>query len=116
MEHFTILEKICNNLPNSLEPGTTIYIFSAAIYDTWSNGTELEQNIAKKLITLWQSHLTITLTENYKKTKHHKNRPEYDNYCKKWIESKYKEYNDNKGIGCALKYLWESKYGSRVWI
>ena len=32
MEQLTVLEKICNNLFDSMECGTATYIFAAAIY------------------------------------------------------------------------------------
>ena len=56
MEQLAIIEKICNNLFDSLEPGTASYIFAAAIYDTWTadNSTQLENNLAKRLIIIWR--------------------------------------------------------------
>jgi hypothetical protein len=118
MEHLAILEKICDNLFDSLEPTTPIYIFAAAIYDTWwaPESTELEKNLAKRVVDLWEAELNQRMIEAYRSTKNDKNRLEADNYYKKWLESYFKLYRDNKGARSAIWHLWESKYGARyVW-
>ena len=115
MEQLAILEKICNNLFDSLECGTATYIFAAAIYDTWwHNGTELEKNLAKRLVSLWEGELEVGMMEAYKKTKYDEKRLDQDEYYKKWIESAYITYSDNQGIRCALRQLSERKYGIRL--
>lgn len=114
MEQLAILEKICDNLFDSLEYGTATYIFAAAIYDTWwNNGTDLEKNLAKRLVSLWEGKLELQMIENYRETKYDKKRLEHDEYYKKWIESAYKRYSNNQGIQYALQHLWEVKYGLR---
>ena len=115
MEQLAILEKICNNLLDSLERGTATYIFAAAIYDTWWGGCELEKNLAQRLVSLWEGELEVQMVEAYKKTKYDEKRLEQDEYYKKWIESAYRTYSDNRGVRCALRHLWEKKYGIRLY-
>lgn len=116
MEQLRILEKICDNLFDSLESGTAMYIFAAAIYDTWwDKGTELEKNLAKRLVSLWEPELEAGMCAAYKKTKYDEKQLEQDEYYKKWIESAYITYSDNQGIRCALARIWEKKYGFRHW-
>lgn len=114
MEQLAILEKIFNNLFDSLECGTATYIFAAAIYDTWWSGCELEKNLAKRLVSLWEGELEVQMMEAYKKTKYDEKRLEQDEYYKKWIESAYRTYSDNQGIRYALRQLWERKYKIRI--
>ena len=92
MEQLRILEKICDNIFDSLESDTAIYIFfnsvNAAIYDTWyDKGTELEKNLAKRLVSLWKPEL----------------------------EAGIYAYSNNQGIGSALAHIWEKKYEFRHW-
>ena len=117
MEQLAILEKICNNILDSMECGTATYIFAAAIYDDWASdsSTQLESNLAKRLVSLWEGELEIQMVEAYKKTKYDEKRLEQDEYYKKWIESAYKTYSDNQGIQYALQHLWEVKYGLRLY-
>jgi hypothetical protein len=115
MEQLSILEKICDNITNSLEPGTAIYIFTAAIYDSWwCNGNKLDENLAKRLISLWEVELTGKMYNAYRSTKYQENRPQHDDYYKRWIENSYKKYNDNNGIRCALRNIWAKTYGIRI--
>jgi hypothetical protein len=113
MEQLAILETIYNNLSASLEPGTPIYIFAAAIYDTWwIKGSELEQNIAKRLINLWEKELIQILDSTYTETPYQG----YHDSCKKWIEDNYIKYKDSIGIRRALQNIWEKKgYGFKLW-
>ena len=112
MAYLGILEKICDNLPDSLEPGTATYIYAASIYDTWCiSDNKLEKNIAKRLVSLWQEELEVQMDDAYRNTKHQENRPERDDYYKKWIMNTYKSYSDNSGIQCALKDIWVKSYG-----
>lgn len=117
MEQLAIIEKICDNISDSLEPGTTTYIFAAAIYDTWTtdSSTQLENNLAKRLVTLWKAELEIQMIEAYKKTKYDFKRPEQEDYYKSWLESKNKSYHNNEGVRRAVWQLWESKYGYRIY-
>jgi hypothetical protein len=117
MEQLAILEKICNNLFDSLECGTPIYIFAGAIYDTWwYKGTDLERNLAKRLVSLWEPELEARMCEAYKKTKYDEKRLEQDEYYMKWIENNYILYSDNHGIRSALINIWEKKkYRFRHW-
>jgi hypothetical protein len=116
MEHLAILEKICNNISDSLEPGTAMYVFAAAIHDTWwsEKSTELEQNLAKRLVSLWKAELNEKLIQSYRNTQNDINRPEADDYYKKWLEKYYKKYNDNIGARRAVWQLWEDKYGIKI--
>ncbi len=116
MEHLAILEKICDNISDSLERDTVIYIFANAIYNTWSTSdNKLEENLAKGLVSKWESELTEQMQNSYRETKYQENRLENDDYYKKWIESKYKDYSNNKGIQLALSNIWEKSYGFRHW-
>jgi hypothetical protein len=115
MEQFTIVEKIINNISDSLEPGTAIYIFAAAIYDDWSadNSTQLENNLAKRLFSVWKAELEYQMIEAYKATKYDSKRPEPDDFYKKWLEGRNNLYRDNEGVRRAVWRLWEDKYGIR---
>jgi hypothetical protein len=117
MEHLAIVEKIIDNISDSLEPKTAIYIFAAAIYDDWiaDNSTQLENNLAKRLTQVWKEELIYQMIEAYRKTKYDEIRPEADEYYKKWIESHYKLYNDNQGLKYALREIWNDKYGLRIY-
>ena len=116
MEQLAIIEKICDNLFDSLEPGTAIYIFAAAIYDNWASysSTQLENNLAKRLVTLWKAELEERMTEVYRKTKYDSKRPDADEYYKKWIDGCYIKYSDNEGLKSALEILWKDRYGFRI--
>jgi hypothetical protein len=117
MEQLAILEKIYDNIFDSLEPGTTTYIFAAAIYDTWAadSSTQLENNLAKRIISLWKADLEERMVEAYRKTKYDSKRPETDDYYKKWLEGRNNLYRDNEGARRAVWRLWEDKYGIRYW-
>jgi hypothetical protein len=115
MEQLAILEKICDNIFDSLEPRTAIYIFAAAIYDTWcTSNNKLENNLAKRLVNLWETELTNQMYDTYKKPIYQEYHLDFNDYYKKWLESSYILYNNNKGIQCALAHIWKLKYGLRV--
>lgn len=113
MEHLAILQKINDNIYDTLEPRTSIYIFAAAIYDTWNNGVELEKNLANRLVEVWQEYLNETIDMKYAETKYLNNRPTYELFCKQTIEQLFIDYKDNNGIKKALKAIWIEKYGNR---
>jgi 2-polyprenyl-3-methyl-5-hydroxy-6-metoxy-1,4-benzoquinol methylase len=115
MEHLVILEKIIDNISDSLEPGTAIYIFSAAIYEAWSSDSsiQLEKNLAKRLVTVWKGELEYQMIEAYRGTKHSEKRLEPDDFYKKWLEGSNNLYKDNEGLRRAVWRLWEDKYGIR---
>jgi hypothetical protein len=117
MEQLAIIEKIIANISDSLEPGTAIYIFAAAIYENWTanNSTQLESNLAKRLIAVWKAELEIQMVEAYKATKYNSKRPEADDYYKKWLEGRNNLYRDNEGARRTVWRLWEDKYGIRYW-
>lgn len=117
MEQLAILEKICDNVFDSLECGTSTYIFGAAIYDTWVSygSTQLEKNLAKRLVSLWKAELEERMIEAYRKTKHDGQRLEADEYYKKWMEGSHIKYSDNEGVRRAVWQLWEDKYGIRIY-
>ena len=118
MEHLAIFEKIRDNIFDTLEPGKSIYvfavIFTTAIYDNWNNVTELERNIANKLRSRWEGELGRRMDAAFENTRYQACRPEYNNFCKKWIEDAYEKYSDNKGIRYALRNIWEKEYGLRI--
>jgi hypothetical protein len=105
MEYLPILEKICDNAANSITAGTHIYIFAAAIYDTWSMGNELEKNMANRLMLFWKTRLENKLKWEYGCTHSHPNRLNYDVYCKKWVNEQLNIYKDHNGIKTALELI-----------
>ncbi len=117
MEQLSIIEKICDNISDSLEPGTATYIFAAAIYDTWisDSSTQLENNPAKRLFSVWKAELEYQMIEAYKETKYDSKRQEPDDFYKKWLEGRNNLYRDNEGTRRAVWRLWEDKYGYRLW-
>ena len=118
MENLAIFEKIHDNLSNSLELGTSIYIFGVivtnSIYDNWNTCTDFERALAKRLVSIWEGELGRSMDVSYENTRYQEHRPEYDNFCKKWIEDAYVKYHDNRGIRYALKNIWEKEYGLRI--
>jgi hypothetical protein len=44
-DHLAILEKMCENIDQLLEPNTPQYLYSAAVAQSWGLGTELEKNL-----------------------------------------------------------------------
>lgn len=115
MDQLAILEKICDRVYDSLEPGTAIYMFAAAIYDTWFwKGTDLEKNLAKRLTGIWEGELEERMIEAYKKIKNDEGRLEQEDYYRNWINSSYMTHNTNNGIRRALECIWERRYGLRL--
>jgi hypothetical protein len=121
MEHLAILEKICDNFNDTLDIGKPIYIFAAAIYDTWSNGNELEKNLVKRLQDKWRLCLVKKLDNDVKgpdevdNDNYDEEFSEYDRKQKQWIEDNYRKYKDNKGIRWALDEIWRNRFRVRIY-
>ncbi len=117
MDHFSILQKICDNITDSLNPGTAAYIYAAAIYDSWVVGTDIEKNIANRLVELWHTELVRKMNDAFsqeKRTWAHfgsryalKQIP-HDEFCRTWVDTRIKQFADNKGLRCALQKVIES--------
>ena len=73
MTHLEILDKLCESIGTTLERGSAPYIYSAAIYDTWSVGTDLEKNLIDRLVKFWACELENAMTDGYKNTRHAQN-------------------------------------------
>lgn len=115
MEQLAVLDRIFDNIIDTMEPDTAIYMFAAAIYDTWSStGNDIEKNLAARLVHMWQCELENDMMDAYRLTKYDKERLEKDDHYKRWIEGRYKTYSNHKGLQRALIKLWESKYGIRL--
>jgi plasmid maintenance system killer protein len=97
MDHLSILEKI---------------------YDNWwpLTSSDLEQNLAKRLVMIWKDELEARMIESYRTTRHQQNRLEQDEYYKKWIDGHYMLHIKHKGLQNALIILWEYKYGIKQWM
>ncbi len=114
MEQLTILERICESTFDSLESGTSSYIFAAAVYDTWyASDNKLEKNLAERLVSIWEEELEHRMIQAYRATKYDENRPEQEDYYKKWLESSYNNHSNNQGLRRALINIWEKRYGPR---
>lgn len=112
IEHLTILQKLHDSVHDILIHTTATHTYAAAIYDTWSQGTELEKNLANRLVDRWHKVLLGVLTIDYR---YHKetytsfsNLKSHDEYCKNWVESRIKMYAGNAGLQLALQKLLES--------
>lgn len=105
MDHLAILEKLTENNSDILVRGSALYIYSAAIYDTWSTGSELEKNLINRLLPTWTEDFLHRFDESYRHTKYNAERPERDVYFEKWVADHKKHYSDHRGFVAALEQL-----------
>ena len=111
MEHLEILDKLCECISDTFEKDLPLYMYSAAIYDVWSKGSELEKNLIDRLVKLWAGELENKMREGYKATRHRPERPERADYYKSFIESRKTYYSDHKGLIAALDLVDTSTEG-----
>lgn len=127
VEHLEILNKIFLDTEATLWPTRPMYTFTAAVYDTWHAGTELEKNLAARLTDKWKVILNGEMECSWSAARKRDQTPSScnslkpfattrDTYCQKWIDDKYTMYKDHEGLRCALRNIWSDKYGVReVW-
>lgn len=102
MDHLGIVEKLCERISDTMENGNALYIYSAAIYDIWSVGSELEKNLIARIVKLWTELFEYNMIEGYKNTRYNESRPQRDDYYKRLIASGKIRYSDHKGLCAAL--------------
>lgn len=106
-DHLAILEKLCENIYELLEPNTPQYLYSAAIAMSWMQGTPLEKNlyytfsqrINKALITDLNSIMTVEERVDYNKWQMRANA-----YVAN-LNNKYAQAPNNPFIINAIKFL-----------
>ncbi len=123
IEHLTILQKLHDSVHDILIHTTATHTYAAAIYDTWSQGTELEKNLANRLVDKWHKIMLKQLTDDYydycafnltyeelhsSDVKLKAKVKSYDEYCKEWVEPRMQSYAGNAGLQLALQKLLES--------
>lgn len=113
MEALKIIDEIIERFTDTMDIETSMYTYSAAIYDVWSTtGSELEKNLATRLVNNWVGRLDDEMRFRYRETRHDPARPEFDAYGKSWINGHKRKYEDHKGLLAALEILnadWEKK-------
>lgn len=84
-------------------------MYSGAIYDVWSVGTELERNLSSRLEVEWSNHLESMLGEAYRNTKYNyiigQQRPEYEDFKDSWKKRMQTKYCLHNGIKKALNLI-----------
>jgi hypothetical protein len=103
MNHLEVLEKIIDNLADSLEYGTATYIYSAAIYDSWSNGSDLEKNMAGRLVTMWIDELDNIMTNTYHSESLKDATLDRSDFCCHWVDGMRITHSTHKGLLKALE-------------
>ncbi len=107
MAHLEIVERICksNDWIYYDNEDMAMYIYSAAIYDTWSVGTELEKNLAERLAQFWSDTLAQYMSTSYSATKFDSERSERAEFCAKWLESMKRTHDTHAGLLRALSLV-----------
>lgn len=107
MEELQIFEKIYSF--DSIKKNTYLYSYSSCIYEIWSNGSELQKKLATQLVSYWSEYFMSELCEDYSRTKYIENRPEYDDFKKRWCNRKSEIHILHKGILDSLKIIENQK-------
>lgn len=105
-DHLSIVQKICESdswINNSDPCDVAMYIYSSAIYETWIEGSELEKNLANKLVKKWIDEIRYIMQEDYARTKHEPNRLERTPYIEKWLINAKDRYSDHPGLKRAVQ-------------
>ena len=106
MEQLAIVEKICESGSDVRNPSSPMYMFSAAIYDTWIVGSELEKNLIERFVEDWSIQFIQHMKKVYLRATefNYANPPhiEYNDFCKNWIQGTKKYYSTHKGMIAAL--------------
>ena len=107
MEQLQIIEKLFDNFTDTLNVDHPKYMYSGAIYDVWSVGTDLERNLACRLQVEWAFHLENLLKGAYPYTRFNviKPRPSYEEFKDSWKESMRTKYCTHIGIQRALDLI-----------
>ena len=108
MEEYTAFNIIMGSFYKTIDKETSEYHFSAALYDTWIKGNELQQRLAKRLVFKWMSEIRDSIDKEYRDHKYDLSWPftnNYPIYFKKELD-KYKIiYMDHNGILSAVEEL-----------
>jgi len=106
MEQLQVIEKLFESFTDTLDVDHPKYMYSGAIYDVWSVGTELERNLATRLKVEWATHLDNILKESYRNTRYNyialKPRPDFEDFKDSWKQSIRTKYCLHIGIQRAL--------------
>ena len=107
MEQLQVIEKLFDRFTDTLDVNHPKYMYSGAIYDVWSVGTELERNLATRLQVEWASHLENLLKDAYPYTRFNviKPRPSYEDFKDSWKQSMRTKYCLHIGIQRALDLI-----------
>jgi hypothetical protein len=113
MEQLAIIEKIYESGSDVRDTSTPMYIFSAAIYDIWISGSELEKNLIERFVEDWSATFVAHVKKAYlRATEFNYATPphiEYADFCKDWIQKQKKCYSDHKGMIAALNRVLEKE-------
>lgn len=109
MEQLAIVEKIYESGSDVRDLSTPMYMFSAAIYDTWASGSDLEKNLIERFVEDWSATFVVHVKKAYLRateynyaTKTHPPHIDYDDFCRDWVQAQKKYYSDHKGMIAAL--------------
>jgi hypothetical protein len=109
MEQLAIVEKIYESGSDVRDTSTPMYIFSAAIYDTWISGSELEKNLIERFVEDWSATFVAHVKKAYLRATEFNYATnmlpphiEYADFCKDWIQNTKKYYSTHKGMIAAL--------------
>lgn len=109
MEQLQVIEKLFDTFADTMDVDHPKYMYSGAIYDVWSVGTELERNLATRLQVEWANQLEHTLNDAYRKTRYNyiagRPRPEYEDFKDSWKKSMRTKYCLHIGIQRALDLI-----------
>lgn len=115
-KHLAILEKICeSNAWITCEYDDdgrykAMYIYTSGIYNTWSNGSELEKQLAHDLVDVWQDEIEYRMRMAYSDTKHSPGRPEMNEFYQAWCYGMKKKFHNHIGLQKAVSNLYYSMF------
>ena len=109
MDQLQVIEKLFETFSNTLDREHHMYLYSAAIFDVWSVGTDLEKNLSHRLVVEWSTHLWGMLNDAYRKTKYNyitgKTRPEFEEFKDNWKKGMRDLHTLHHGIQRALDLI-----------
>lgn len=68
LNHYEVLKKLYSDFSEATRPGTALYAYSSAVYETWNNGNTFEQKLANILVSKWLSSFRTEHTLLYMDT------------------------------------------------